>query len=69
MAIPREVFFEPAEYKRRVELVQAEMVAHGYDLLVTCSPGNICYLNGYVSMNVLDIMFLCVPAEGEPIFH
>lgn len=69
MAIPREVFFEPAEYKRRVELVQAEMAAHGYDLIVTCSPGNICYLNGYVSMNVLDIMFLCVPAHGEAIFH
>lgn len=69
MAIPREVFFEPAEYQRRVELVQAEMASHGYDLLVTCSPGNICYLNGYVSMNVLDIMFLCVPASGEPIFY
>lgn len=69
MAIPREVFFEPAEYQRRVKLVQAEMAVQGFDLLVTCSPGNICYLNGYVSMNVLDIMFLCLPVEGEPIFH
>lgn len=69
MAIPREVFFEPAEYERRVKLVQQEMAAQGFDLLVTCSPGNICYLNGYVSMNVLDIMFLCVPLEGDAIFH
>ena len=69
MAIPREVFFEPAEYERRVKRVQAEMAAQGFDLLVTCSPGNICYLNGYVSMNVLDIMFLCVPVEAEAVFH
>ena len=69
MAIPREVFFEPEEYERRVKLVQTEMAARGFDLLVTLSPGNICYLNGYVSMNVLDIMFLCVPVEGEAVFH
>ena len=69
MAIPREVFFEPDEYARRVQAVQAAMAEQGLDLLVTCSPGNICYLNGYVSMNVLDIMFLCVPVEGEAVFY
>ena len=69
MAIPREVFFEPEEYARRVQSVQAEMAAQGIDLLVTCSPGNICYVNGYVSMNVLDIMFLCVPGEGDAVFY
>ena len=69
MAIPREVFFDPQEYESRVKLVQNEMASRGLDLLVTCSPGNICYLNGYVSMNVLDIMFLCVPLEGDAIFY
>ena len=69
MTTPREVFFEPGEYARRVGAVQAAMAQEGLDLLVTPSPGNICYLNGYVSMNVLDIMFLCVPAEGEAVFY
>ena len=69
MTIPREVFFEPEEYSRRMSAVQAAMAEAGLDLLVTCSPGNICYLNGYVSMNVLDIMFLCVPIEGEALFY
>ncbi|MDH3689536.1 MAG: Xaa-Pro peptidase family protein [Gammaproteobacteria bacterium] len=65
----REVFFEPDEYARRLQAVQQAMAGEGLDLLVTCSPGNICYLTGYVSMNVLDIMFLCVPAEGTPVFY
>lgn len=69
MAIPREVFFEPDEYARRVQGVQAAIADQNLDMLVTCSPGNICYLNGYVSMNVLDIMFLCVPVQGEAIFY
>lgn len=69
MTTPREVFFEPEEYARRIAAVQAAMAEEGLDLLVTPSPGNICYLNGYVSMNVLDIMFLCVPAEGNAVFY
>ncbi len=69
MTTPREVFFEPDEYARRVAAVQSAMAEEGLDLLVTPSPGNICYLNGYVSMNVLDIMFLCVPAEGDAVFY
>ena len=69
MTTPREVFFAPEEYARRVAAVQAAMAAEGLDLLVTPSPGNICYLNGYVSMNVLDIMFLCVPVEGQAVFY
>ena len=69
MPTPREVFFEPDEYARRVAAVQAAMAEQGLDLLVTPSPGNICYLNGYVSMNVLDIMFLCLPVEGEAVFY
>ena len=69
MTTPREVFFEPEEYARRVAAVQAAMAEDGLDLLVTPSPGNICYVNGYVSMNVLDIMFLCVPVEGEAVFY
>ena len=69
MPTPREVFFESEEYARRVASVQAAMAEAGLDLLVTPSPGNICYLNGYVSMNVLDIMFLCLPAEGDAVFY
>ena len=69
MSIPREVFFDDAEYQRRVNLVQSRLREENIDLLVTPSPGNICYLAGYFSGNVLDIMFLAVPAEGTPIFY
>lgn len=69
MSTPRETFFEPEEYARRRTSVQAAMAMDGLDLLVTCSPGNICYLNGYFSMNVLDLMFLCIPVEGTPLFY
>ena len=69
MAIPREVHFGAQEYGSRVDRVREAMSRRGIDLLVTCSPGNICYLNGYVSVNVLDIMFLCVPLAGDPIFY
>ncbi|MGI9334128.1 MAG: M24 family metallopeptidase [Gammaproteobacteria bacterium] len=69
MTLPREVSFEPDEYARRLLAVQERMAGAGLDLLVTCSPGNICYLCGYVSVNVLDVMFLCVPGEGEPVFY
>ena len=69
MTTPREVFFEPLEYERRVIRLQDALVANDIDLLVTCAPGNICYLNGYVSVNVLDIMFAAVPAHGKPVFY
>ena len=69
MATPRETFFEADEYTRRLTAVQDALVAEGVDLLVTCSPGNICYLNGYVSVNVHDIMFLGIPVQGPPVLY
>ncbi len=69
MTTPREVFFEPLEYERRVIQLQDALAESDIDLLVTCAPGNICYLNGYVSVNVLDIMFVAVPAHGNPVFY
>ena len=69
MTTPREIFFEPLEYEKRVIQLQDALAAGGIDLLVTCAPGNICYLNGYVSVNVLDIMFVAVPAHGKPVFY
>ena len=69
MTTPREVFFEPSEYQSRLIRLQEALVANGIDLLVTCAPGNICYLNGYVSVNVLDIMFVAIPPDGKPVFY
>ena len=69
MTIQREVHFEPEEYAARLQRVRGAMADAGIELLVTGSPGNICYLNGYVSLNVLDIMFLGVPLEDTPVFH
>lgn len=69
MAVPREVIFEADEYGRRLAAVQAAMAEAGIDLLVTGSPANICYLDGYDSVNLLDLMFLAVPAEGGPVHY
>ena len=69
MSTPREVFFEPAEYEQRLRRLQQKLHEQNLDLIVTCAPGNICYLNGYVSVNVLDTMFVVVPVEGDPVFY
>ena len=69
MSTPREVFFEPAEYEHRLRRLQQKLHQQNLDLIVTCTPGNICYLNGYISVNVLDTMFVVVPVEGDPVFY
>ena len=69
MTTPREVFFEPHEYEQRLDRLQKKLDEQNIDLIVTCAPGNICYLNGYVSVNVLDIMFVAVPVEGDAVFY
>ncbi len=69
MTTRRDVFFEAEEYDRRLRAVQSAMSAQGLELLLTCSPGNLCYLTGFVSVNVLDLMFLAVPAQGSPLFY
>ena len=69
MAVPREVHFEADEYGRRLAAAQAAMAEAGIDLLVTGSPPNICYLDGYDSINLLDLMFLAVPAEGNTVHY
>ena len=46
MSEPREVFFEAAEYARRLDKVRASMAAGGVDLLVTTHPAHVCYSGG-----------------------
>src|SRR5215213_7913188 len=65
--IPREVFFSDAEYERRLSAVRAEMTRRDVAVLITPHPGNITYLAGHFSVNVWDLMFLVVPAEGQPL--
>ena len=69
MSTPRETFFDVNEYENRLKQVKKQLVINDIDLLITFSPGNICYLNGYVSVNVLDIMFMAIPLDGDPIFY
>ncbi|MCG8324624.1 MAG: aminopeptidase P family N-terminal domain-containing protein, partial [Thiotrichales bacterium] len=69
MGVPRETVFEAEEHGRRLAAVQGAMAEAGIGLLVTCGPSNICYLDGYDSVNLLDLMFLAVPAEGPPIHY
>ena len=65
----REVFFEAAEYARRLDKVRASMAAGGVDLLVTTHPAHVCYLVGHFTQAVTDLMFLTVPSHGTPLIQ
>ena len=69
MAKRRILFFGEDEYARRLGAVRSLLSERGIDLLVTCSPGNICYLTGYFSANLFDLMAVAVPVDGAPVFY
>jgi Xaa-Pro dipeptidase len=47
MAIQRDLDFEEAEYKSRVDRVAKSLVSKGLDALVVTVPENVCYLSGF----------------------
>ena len=69
MTKPRERFFDDAEYAARLAKVRAAMAEEGIDLLLTTSPGNVCYLVGHFTQYICDPMFLAVPLEGTPLLQ
>ncbi len=58
--------FTMQEYRRRLELVRADMDAAGFALLLVTTPENIYYLTGFNSRGYYAHQCLCVPLDGEP---
>jgi Xaa-Pro aminopeptidase len=69
MNMPRECFFDDAEYVTRLTKVRALMARENIDLFVTTNPGNICYLAGHFTQAINDPMFLAVPLDGAPLLQ
>ncbi len=63
----REVFFQPAEYKRRLNAVRERLRQAALDVLVTFSPPNVTYLSGYSSVNIRDYHCLIVSETADPV--
>lgn len=60
--------FPTEEYRDRLDVVQAELVARDLDGLIVTTPENIHYLTGYDTTGYHWFQLLVVPAEGDPGF-
>ena len=67
MTIPRELAFDVAEYRQRVEHVRVRMVTRGLDALVLFGPHSITYLSGMASESMFGIQALVVPLDRDPV--
>src|SRR5262249_28052560 len=65
-ALPKERFFTPAEYERRLARVRARMDARGLDGLIAFGPPNLYYLTGFSAVITPDFECCVVPAAGRP---
>jgi len=63
----KELAFELAEYRQRLDRVRAAMRQRGLDVLVSHTPENILYLSGYQTPGYYMYQCLVVPLEGEPL--
>ncbi len=67
MAIPRDLAFDVAEYRRRVDAVRARMADRRLDALLVLSPGSINYLSGLDDNSLADTTALILPLERDPV--
>lgn len=58
----------PAEYQRRLFLVQRTMAARSLAALVVADPANLYYLSGYNAWSFYMPQCMIIPAEGQPHF-
>src|SRR3989338_7358062 len=63
----KELAFDVAEYRQRLDRVRARMRVEGLDVLVTHTPENILYLSGYQTPGYYMYQCLVVPLEAEPV--
>ncbi len=67
MGIPRDLAFDVAEFRRRVDAVRAGMTDRRLDALVVLSPGSINYLSGLDDNSLSDVTALILPLERDPV--
>lgn len=63
-----ELPFPLAEYKKRVQKVQATIAERGIDAVLISVPENIYYLTGFTTTGYYMYQTLIMPAEGDPMF-
>ena len=63
----KELAFDVAEYRQRLDRVRARMRVEGLNVLVTHTPENILYLSGYQTPGYYMYQCLVVPLEAEPV--
>ncbi|SEQ19752.1 Xaa-Pro dipeptidase [Faunimonas pinastri] len=59
-------WFEPAEYRARLDRVQAELRRRGLDMLLAFQPETVTWVTGYFTRGYGTFQFAIIPAEGEP---
>lgn len=67
MEIKKRLAFPVAEYRDRLQRVQAAMAGMGLDALLVHTPENICYLTGYHTTGYYMFQMLVVPRATEPV--
>jgi Xaa-Pro dipeptidase len=67
MPIPRDLAFDPSEYRRRLNAVRASMAERGLDALLMFSPHAINYLSGLDDNSLSDVTALILPVDRNPI--
>lgn len=68
MLVHERLAFEPEEFVRRYDAVQAAMKLMGLDALLIRGPENITYFVGYETPGYYKYHCVVVPANGEPVF-
>jgi Xaa-Pro dipeptidase len=63
----KELAFDLAEYRQRLDRVRAAMRQRGLDALVSHTPENILYLSGYQTPGYYMYQCLVIPLDGEPL--
>ena len=58
--------FSEAEYRGRVQQVQAALAAHGLDAFLCHTFPSICYLTGFETIGFAKYALALIPAAGEP---
>lgn len=66
-AVEKELAFDVAEYRGRLDRVRARMRQQGVEVLLAHTPENILYLSGYQTPGYYMYQCLLVPLDGAPL--
>jgi len=62
----KDLAFPIEEFRRRLGIVQEEIVARGLDGALVFGPANLFYLTGYETIGYANFQLALVPPSGEP---